>query len=92
MTPQEATGSSHFKRHFVRQEQILHDAENPQQLQLGKPSHLIETSNDLVEQAEAVNSLMLDLFFLKIFIEASDGRKHDTNLVIGLGVQLLHTV
>lgn len=92
MTPPEATGSNHFERYLVRQGQVLHDAENPQQLELEKPSHLIKTRNDLVEEAEAVNSLMLDLFFLEIFVEAGNGCKHDTNLVIGLRVQLLHTV
>lgn len=91
-TPPEATGSSHFKRDFVRQGQVHPDAENPQKLQPDKRSHLIETCNDLVEQAETVNALVLDLFFLKIFVEAGNGRKHDANLVIGLGVQLLRRV
>lgn len=52
--------------------------------------HLIKASNDFIQKSEAVHSFMFDLFLLKVLIEASDGGKHDTDLIVGLGVKLLN--
>lgn len=52
-------------------------------------THLIKAGDDLIQKSEAVHPLMFDLFLLKVLIEAGDGGKHDTDLIIGLGVKLL---
>lgn len=52
-------------------------------------THLIKTGDDLIQQSEAVDALVFDLLLLKVFIEASDGCKHDAHLIIGLGVKFL---
>lgn len=52
-------------------------------------THLIKAGDDLVQQSEAVHTFMFDLLLFKVFIEASNGSKHDTDLIIGLGVKLL---
>ena len=51
--------------------------------------HLVKASDDLIQESEAVHSFMFNLFLLKVLVEASDGGKHDTDFIIGLGVKLL---
>lgn len=54
--------------------------------------YLIKTSDDLIQQSEAVHAFVFDLLLFKVFIEASNGSKHDTDLIIGLGVKLLRHI
>lgn len=53
-------------------------------------TNLVKASNDLVQQSEAVHSFMFELFLLKVLIKPSDGGKHNTHFIIGLGVKLLN--
>lgn len=50
---------------------------------------LVKASDDLIQQSEAIHSLVFDLLLLKVLIEAGDGSKHDPDFIIGLGVKLL---
>lgn len=56
---------------------------------LSSKSYLIKVCNDLIEQSETLNSLVIDLLLLVVFIKASDGGKHYPHLIIGLRIQLL---
>lgn len=52
-------------------------------------THLIKTSDDLIQQSEAVHAFVFDLLLFKVFIKAGNGSKHDTDLIVGLGVKFL---
>lgn len=51
--------------------------------------HLVKIGNDLIQQPQALDSLVVHLSLGVEVGEAWDGGEHDTYSVVGLGVQLL---
>lgn len=51
--------------------------------------HLVKIRDDLIQQPQALDSLVVHLSLGVEVGEAWDGGEHDTDSVVGLGVQLL---